>query len=167
MLSGSTGSEWFRERLSQLPFHVGKQDARIAVLERSPLPSGSMPPLHAHPQDESYHVLSGAVTFYIGGETVRAGAGDVVVAPAGVPRTFRVSSETASWLILTSVRSVARYEDFLRAVARGWNLDEARGGVWPDEDEAAAVGMLAALNGIEVMGPPGMLPCDLNTAMCS
>jgi mannose-6-phosphate isomerase-like protein (cupin superfamily) len=166
MLGADTSARWFREQLAQLPARAGRRDGRVALFETPPLPSGSMPPLHAHSSDESYHVLSGTVVFYVGGERVHAGPGETVVAPAGTPRTFRVTSESASWLTLTSVRSLSRYEDFARAVARGWDIDGARAGLWPSEEEAAGVTALAAANGIEVLGPPGMLPCDLAQFVC-
>ena len=161
------GSDWFRERLERLPLDAGRTPGRIAVVESADLPSGTMPPLYAPARDESYHVLVGTVTFYVGAETVRAAAGEVVVAPAGVPRTFRVTSESARWLVLTSVDSLARYEDFARAVARGWVVDDVRSGFWASEDDRAAVSAIAAANGIDVLGPPGMLPCDLGIVPCA
>ena len=125
--------------------------ARAVAVERAASRAGLMPPLHARDEDESYHVLEGELTFYVGDDTVRAGSGDRVVAPRGVPRTFRVESERARWLVVTRVRSVERFEDFGRALAR-----PVPG--WPSADEAATVTAIGAANGIEVLGPPGSLP---------
>jgi hypothetical protein len=110
-----------------------------------------MPPLHRRNEDERYRVLEGELTFYVGDQVVRAGAGDVVVAPRGVRRTFRVESEWARWLVVTRVCSAERFEDFGRALARP-------AADWPSPDEAAAVAAIGAANGIEVLGPPGSLP---------
>jgi quercetin dioxygenase-like cupin family protein len=167
LIPADAGSRWFRERLASLPVDAGREPARTAVIESATLPAGTMPPLHVRDRDETYHVLNGAVTFYVGEEVVTASAGEVAVAPAGVLRTYRVTSETARWLVLTTLDSLARYEDFMRAVARGWDVDAVSDGVWPSEDEAFAVAAIAAANGIDVVGPPGMRPCDLGLGVCA
>jgi hypothetical protein len=89
---------------------------------------------------------------------VRARAGDVVVAPRGVPHTYRVESDGTRWLVLTRLVSVARFEDFGRALAepQGDGTD-----AWPSAEEAAGLAGIAAVNGITVLGPPGMLPAQL------
>ena len=159
--AADAGSRWFRERLGDLPAEAAAADARAAVVETSMLEQGAMPPLHTRDRDESYHVLEGAVTFYVGNEVVRARAGDVVVAPAGAPRTFRVESPRARWLVMTVVRSLSRYEDFARAVARPSAVATGEAPTWPSADEEASLAAIAAANGIAVLGPPGMLPRSL------
>lgn len=115
-----------------------------------------MAPLTRRDEAETYRVLEGEVVFFVGSDVVWARAGDVVVAPAGAERTFRVDSRSgARWLVVTHVRSHERFADFGRAVARP-HPDPAAG--WPSEDERAALASLAAANGIELLGPPGMLP---------
>jgi quercetin dioxygenase-like cupin family protein len=147
-------AEWFRERLTGLATEPARDGMRAAAVETAPLPQGVMPPLYARDEDESYLLLEGEVEFHVGDERLRAAAGDVVVAPRGVARTFRVLSRRARWLVVTSVRSLAGYEAFGRAVAR----PAVPGGRWPSVDEAAAVATVAAANGIDVLGPPGALP---------
>jgi hypothetical protein len=115
-----------------------------------------MSPLHVRDRGETVQVLEGEVTFYVGAEVVHARAGDVVVVPPSAPRTFRVSSERARWLVVTDLRSPARYEDFARAVAPA--DPAATGSAWPSEDEVASLRAIAAANGITVLGPPGTLP---------
>ena len=150
--AGAAGTAWFADRLAGLA--GGLAEGRATVVERS-APAESMPPLHTRDRDESYLVLEGEIVFHVGGETVQAAAGDAVVAPRGVERTFRVVSERARWLVLTAVRSAERYADFLRAVARPVE------GRWPSPDEHAALTALAAANGIAILGPPGSLPRQL------
>ena len=84
-------------------------NARFAAIETPPLPRGTMPPLHARDRDERYEVLEGEVVFSIGRERIVAAAGDVVTAPGGVARTFRVASPTARWVLVTELASLARY----------------------------------------------------------
>ena len=145
----AAGTAWFGERLAELAH--GLADGRATVIERT-APGGSMPPLHTRDRDESYLVLEGEVEFHVGSEVVRAHAGEAVVAPRGVERTFHVRSERARWLVLTAVQCPARYADFLRAVAR------PEAGRWPSPEEHASLTALAAANGIAILGPPGSLP---------
>jgi mannose-6-phosphate isomerase-like protein (cupin superfamily) len=55
------------------------------VLHTAP---GIGPELHRHPYAETFVVEEGEATFTIGDETIRVRAGDIVVAPAGVPHAF-------------------------------------------------------------------------------
>jgi len=123
-------------------------------LERA-APAGAMAPLLVRTVDEVYRVLEGVVTFYVGAEQVAAAPGDVVVAPRRVPRTFRVESEDARWVVITRVRSPERFFDFGRAVSAPAAHPEAG---WPSADEEATVASIAGANGIELLGPPGALP---------
>jgi quercetin dioxygenase-like cupin family protein len=127
-------------------------EGQVALVERSAR-AGSMPPLHVRDEDETYRVAAGRVTFFVGADTVAAGPGDVVVAPAGVARSFRAETDDARWLVVTRVRSLARYEDFGRAVSA-----PVAGGSWPSPEEAFTLESIAHANDIEVLGPPGVLP---------
>jgi hypothetical protein len=114
-----------------------------------------MPPLLRRDEAETYRVLEGEVLFFIDDEVVPAAPGDVVVAAAGAERTFRVVSENARWLVLTRVTSLERFLDMHRAVVPViasplcWS---------PAGEEHAALVALGSPNGIEVLGPPGVLP---------
>ena len=130
--------------------------ASMALVE-STLSAGLMPPLHAHDEDEAFHVLEGSVTVYAGGETVELEAGDSYIAPRGVPHTHRAASDRARWLSTTFVSSAGLYEDFVRAV--GTPL--ADGGIAPTVEDEAALLAFGAPNGIAVLGPPGMLPREM------
>jgi mannose-6-phosphate isomerase-like protein (cupin superfamily) len=146
----TAATDWFAEHLASV-LADDRDRRRPALVERAAA-GGRMPPLHTRDEAEAYRVQEGRVTFFVGGETVSAGPGDVVVAPAGVERTFRVESERARWLVLTHVRSLPRFEDFGRAVSA-----PVAGG-WPSLEELATVTSLARANGIELVGPPGTLP---------
>jgi len=107
--------------------------------------------------DEAYRVVDGEVTFFIEGEAICAGRGDVVVAPAGSARTFRVESESARWTVVTRVADTQRFLDLGRAVSAPLDPPATE---WPSRSEAGAVAAMAAPNGIELLGPPGALPDD-------
>src|SRR3954454_9394004 len=145
-------TSWFTDQLASV---AADDRAQPAMVERS-APSGSMAPLLRRDEAETYRVLEGEVVFFVGDDVVWARAGDVVVAPGGVERTFRVDSHGgARWLVVTHVRSLVRFADFGRAVSRPRG-DPSAG--WPSEHERAAVESIGAANGIELLGPPGALP---------
>jgi hypothetical protein len=75
-------------------------------------------------------------------------AGDSVFAPRGIPHTLRVDSD-ARWLVTSTP---AGFEAFVRAVG---TPDPAS---LPAPEEVART---AAQHGIEILGPPGMLPSEL------
>jgi quercetin dioxygenase-like cupin family protein len=128
----------------------------LTVVE-SMLTAGLMPPLHAHEEDEAFHVLEGSVIVHAGTETVQLEAGESFVAPRSVPHTHRAATERARWLSMTFASSAGRYEDFVRAV--GTPL--AGAGIAPTAEDEAALLAFAAPSGIAVLGPPGMLPAEL------
>src|SRR5262245_32762952 len=66
---------------------------------------GMAVPLHRHDDVESFYVLAGEITFFLGGQAgVRGAAGTFAHVPAGTVHGFRVESETARYLILTTPR---------------------------------------------------------------
>ncbi len=71
-------------------------------------------PLHRHDEDvESFYVLEGEVTFFLGdapGQQVSAGGFAHI--PKGTVHGFRIDSETARYLILTT----PRHAEFYRAI---------------------------------------------------
>lgn len=109
----------------------GRQTAgRLGAFEVL-FPRGAAPPLHSHPQDETICVLDGELTAWIvdvdlldseRGDTPawieqraqRCGPGAVVYAPGGTPHTFRVESDTARVLTLSTPAGI---EEFARALA--------------------------------------------------
>jgi mannose-6-phosphate isomerase-like protein (cupin superfamily) len=55
---------------------------------------GEGPGLHRHPYAETFIIEEGEATFTIGDETLVAGSGDIVVAPAETPHAFVNSGST-------------------------------------------------------------------------
>ncbi len=108
-------------------------------------PRGDMPPLHLHhADDEAFYVLDGRITIFVGERTIDVPAGACAFAPRGVAHTYRVESESARWLV---VGSPAGFDTFVREVG------EAGSGAGP-----ADVAEIAGRHGIELLGPPGVLP---------
>ncbi len=134
-----------------LAARAASDGTRVVVTESRTAATGVMPPLYVHAENESYYVVEGEITFYVGDEIVHARAGDAVPVAGGLERTFRVTSEGARWLVATRARSYRRYDDFARALARP-------AASWPSPEEEASIGAIAGANGIEILGPPGTLP---------
>jgi quercetin dioxygenase-like cupin family protein len=56
------------------------------ILDRSE--PGQGPRLHRHPYDETWVVQEGNLTFQLGETCSKAGPGDIVIVPPGVPHKF-------------------------------------------------------------------------------
>jgi quercetin dioxygenase-like cupin family protein len=68
---------------------------------------GTGPGLHRHPYEETFIVQEGDVLFTVGEQTIEAGAGDIVVVPAGAPHKFVSRGATHRQ---SSIHPVARME---------------------------------------------------------
>ena len=109
---------------------------------------GESVPLHRHRDDmESFYVLEGEITLYIGDEPgVRAQAGSFAYLPGGTVHGFRVESETARYLILTT----PRHGQFYRAIT----LASGPGGSPPlDSIQTSQIKQASKDYGVEFVGP--------------
>ena len=61
-------------------------------------PKGSGPGPHYHDQDEQFFIEDGEIIYLANGEELRARAGSFVLIPRGTIHSFRVDSETATFL---------------------------------------------------------------------
>ena len=66
-------------------YRYGDVDVSFFLVD-SPPGGGSR--LHKHPYEEIFVTLEGEATFTVGDDTIEASAGQIVVAPAGVPHKF-------------------------------------------------------------------------------
>lgn len=120
--------------------HLRGRDSneRFALIEVIADP-GDMPPLHVHRRDdETFYVLEGGLTVWVGDEVVEAGPGTCVHLPRNVAHTYRTTSGGPTrWLVISSP---AGFETVVEHM------------------ETAPVGRLFVEHGIEVLGPPGTTP---------
>ncbi len=120
---------WFLGTVQRILLDGRQTAGRFALIE-SVLPRGAAPPLHSHPQDETVFVLEGELTAWVverelseadRGErppwvaeyAQRCGPGAVVFAPGGIPHTFRVESDVARGLFLSTPAGI---EEMFRAL---------------------------------------------------
>lgn len=126
-----TGGEtlWFLGTLAKLKLDGRQTGGRFALWE-GVLPHDAAPPLHSHPQDETLYVLEGELTVWLvepelardpgdssewlGTRGRRCGVGSAVFSPGGMPHTFRVESDTARMLFLSTPAGI---EDMVRGLA--------------------------------------------------
>jgi mannose-6-phosphate isomerase-like protein (cupin superfamily) len=123
------------------------------TLIESLAPEGDSPPLHVHgTEDELFHVLEGTLLVRLGDDELVLEAGESVLAPKGVPHTYRVESTQARWLVMTTSGD---FERFVRAVSRpaeAAGLPEPVGPPTPGQFEALTE--LAGRSAIAFVGPP-------------
>jgi len=126
--------------------HASAHDAGFALIE-SVAPAGSQPPLHVHRgESEGFYVLDGELTLWVGDDVRTLRAGEFVFAPPEIPHTLRVGESGARWLLIAG----GRFESFVRTVS-----------AIAGEPDPAQLGRIAAAHGIDLLGPPGMLPSEL------
>ena len=85
--AGEGERRWFVGTLATITVPGEASDGRFALIEFL-VPQWASPPLHTHPQDESYVVLEGLLTVKAGSERFELGPGGAAVVPMGVPHTF-------------------------------------------------------------------------------
>ena len=98
---------WFLGTLATIRVPGEASDGRFALIEFL-FPRHASPPLHTHPQDESYVVLEGRLTVQAGGQRLELVPGAAALVPLGVAHTFRVDSETARVLVLSTPAGLER-----------------------------------------------------------
>lgn len=115
---------WFLGTLARMKLDGRQTGGRFALWEGT-LPHNAAPPLHSHPQDETFYLLEGEITAWIVEPEMvdsdwvrthgrRCGVGEVVFAPGGTPHTFRVESDTARMLFISTPAGI---EDMVRGLS--------------------------------------------------
>src|SRR5215208_1828257 len=137
---------WFFGTLAIFRTTAEQTGGRYSLVEQV-APRGMATPLHVHREDhESFYVIEGELTVYLedSNHPIPASAGAFVHIPGGVVHAFRVASETARWLDLTT----PQHERFMRAAG-----EPARERILPPEDliDMEKVGAAAQQYGIEIL----------------
>lgn len=143
---------WFLGTLVRPKLGGEDTGGRFALWE-GVLPCGASPPLHSHPEDETFYVLEGKVLVWVGDATEprRCDVGDAVFVAGGVAHSFRVESDTARMLFLSTPAGI---DEFVRALAEPaaypWLQPPPDGPrVSPDRMEA-----VSREHGVVLLGPP-------------
>jgi mannose-6-phosphate isomerase-like protein (cupin superfamily) len=116
-------------------------------------PLGSGPPLHVHHnEDETFYILEGEVTMFVGDERIDLDAGDYCFGPRGVPHAYLVRSERARMLLTISPSGSEQLFVSLGVPVTG--SEPPTNVVMPPLPEMAR---LFAGHGAEILGPPPTL----------
>ncbi len=111
---------------------------RFGLVELSEMPPDHGPPLHVHhDHDEGFYVLEGELTVFAGGHAQTLRAGDWLLAPRGVPHTYRVGDTPARALVMSAPSG---FEGFVKEVS-------ALAGPGPEDLDS-----IGARYGIEMLG---------------
>jgi quercetin dioxygenase-like cupin family protein len=94
-----------RETAGQFEGEGHGSEISFFVVDMAP---GEGPRLHRHPYSETFCVQAGRARFEVDGRAVEAGAGDVVVAPAGSPHRFRAIGDER--LRLVAIQAAPKME---------------------------------------------------------
>ena len=105
--SGKGEQLWFLGTLATIRLSGEASDGRFSLVEFL-FPRHASPPLHTHPQDESYLVLEGRLTVQAGRQRFELMPGGAAVVPMGVAHTFRVDSDEARVLVLSTPAGLER-----------------------------------------------------------
>ncbi len=150
--ASTTEMVWFLDTLVWLHVGADRGGDGISLIE-SLAPHGDSPPLHVHHrEDELFYVLDGEFHFRVGEADVRKRSGEALLIPKGTPHTYRVTSESGRWLVVTTAGD---FERLVRATCRpapSAVLPEPAGPPTPERAEALASAALA--HQIEIVGPP-------------
>jgi quercetin dioxygenase-like cupin family protein len=101
---------WFSNALVTIKVPGEAVGGRCAMIEFL-MPRDLSPPLHHHPEDETFTMLDGQAPFVAGDQRFLAEPGASWVVPSGVAHTFRVDSDTA---LLVAVYAPAGIEGLFR-----------------------------------------------------
>jgi quercetin dioxygenase-like cupin family protein len=146
-LPGESELRWMGETSTHF-LATGPQTGGAFCLVDERAGRGVSVPLHRHTDDmESFYVLEGEMSLYVGDRAgVLAPAGSFAHLPGGTVHGFRVESEAARYLILTT----ARHGEFYRAIT----LASRPGGLPPlDGVEGSQIKQASKDYGVEFVGP--------------
>src|SRR5579872_5530623 len=125
---------WFLNSLVHVRVGTAEGKDGLSVLDHRAR-FGDSPPMHIHhTEDEVFHILEGEFRFVLANETAHYGPGAVLLAPKGVPHTYRViSADGGRWITITAHGD---FEKFVRAMGREAERDELPVPIGPPSPEA-------------------------------
>jgi quercetin dioxygenase-like cupin family protein len=149
-VASSSDPRWFLGTLVRPRLDGADTGGRFALWEGE-LPHGAAPPLHTHPQDETFYVLAGKVDVFVDSERHACETGAAVFVPGGVAHSFRVESDTARMLFLSTPAGIERFvAELSEPAAWPWLQPPPDGPRVPAERLAA----VEREHGVVRLGPP-------------
>jgi quercetin dioxygenase-like cupin family protein len=82
---------------------IGEETRGQFALMEQVARKGNVPPRHIHHrEDETFYVVEGEMTFFVGDETIKATPGSMVFAPRDVAHSFTIDSEQVRMLVMVA-----------------------------------------------------------------
>jgi quercetin dioxygenase-like cupin family protein len=146
-------ARWFLGSLATVKLTGADTEGQFSLVEMVGA-KGDMPPLHVHhTDDETFLLIEGELSFYVGGQVLRGEPGSMLFAPRGIPHAYRVESETARWRVISSPPAFPEFLLEASVPAKTRTLPSEPPTITPDQ-----LTEIASRYGIEVLGPPGSIP---------
>lgn len=139
-----------RVKLKATGAETGGRFAQVETID----PRGTATPMHVHHnEEESFFVLEGELTIFVGDERLEISAGEFALVPRGVPHAYIVRSEVARMLVTFSPPGFDEvFVDLAVPAAAG--SEPPVESVLPSPDEMVRA---FAPYGCEITGPPPAL----------
>ena len=132
-----------------------ESDGVVSVVDNTVPANWPGPFLHRHDFDEAFYVLEGELEIDVDGVTSVARTGSFVLAPSGLPHAFRVMSDTARVLSISSAptgNTNGGFPAFLKEVgepAQSLTLPQ------PEAPDPGLLVSAAETHALEILPPPG------------
>jgi quercetin dioxygenase-like cupin family protein len=148
---------WFRENRMTIVADADSSAGAVSVID-SVAPGKTGPPLHSHPNGETFYLLDGEVAFIVDGEITRASAGECVHVPKACAHSFRILSPAARMIVVCTPAGHERLFTTLGVPAGDGLSPPGTGPAVPDLVAASAE------FGMTILGPPPPELADLAPA---
>jgi quercetin dioxygenase-like cupin family protein len=93
---------WFLNGLLTVKASNADTGGAYCLMEHVLTPAGNPPPHVQTDEEEAFYVIDGEIEFEVEGQVVLARAGTFALVPRGATHTFRVLTETARTLVISS-----------------------------------------------------------------
>jgi quercetin dioxygenase-like cupin family protein len=140
-------ARWWFNALAVIKATADTTNGQLTIVEMTE-PPGAQEPLHVHHrEDETFYVLEGSATLYVGDETIEVRAGDVAFGPRDVPHRYDVGPDGCRMLFICTPGGFERLVREMSRPAESLTLPP------PSEEEPdwAEVSRVARENGCELL----------------
>lgn len=146
---------WFLNALVETKADYAETGGAYYLMEHL-FTAASNPPVHIHcDEEEAFYLLEGEMEIDIDGVTAVARPGSFVLAPRGLPHAFRVLSETARILSISSSPTGNTNGGFPQFLQEVGEPAKVRALPEPQAPDPAVLMAAAAEHALEILPPPG------------
>lgn len=139
---------WFAGTFMRVLADATSTGGQFALIEQW-APAGFSPPAHVHQhEDQMFYVLEGELTVRSGDEERRLTVGDTAWLPRGVAHTFRVDSDGARLLEISTPAGFEQFHVELSEPAAERRVPD------PAPLDVPAMAAASARHGCDIIGPP-------------